>query len=40
MLVGGGTPSLELTHSPINVVPLLFPFPNFGEKIFQKEIKT
>jgi len=27
-------PNLELTY-PINVAPLLFPFPNFGEKIFQ-----
>ena len=35
MLVGGGTPSLELTHSPNNVVPTLFLFSNFGEKIFQ-----
>ncbi len=32
------TPSLELIHSPINVVPTFFSFPNFGKKISKKKI--
>jgi len=34
----GDTPSLELIHSPINVVPTFFSFPNFGKKISKKKI--
>jgi hypothetical protein len=30
----GDTPNLELNYLPIKVVPTLFPFSNFGEKLF------